>query len=37
MNSGCRAKSNADFIARMGIVEEGADESIYWMGLLLGS
>ncbi len=25
----CRAKSNADFIAKMGIVEEEADESIF--------
>jgi len=30
----CRAKSRADFIAKMGIVEEEADESIYWMELL---
>ncbi len=25
----CRARSNADFIAKMGIVEEEADESLY--------
>lgn len=31
----CRAKSNADFIAKMGIVEEEADESAYWMELLV--
>ena len=31
----CRAKSQADFIAKMGIVEEETDESIYWMELLL--
>ncbi|MBU1424051.1 MAG: four helix bundle protein [Gammaproteobacteria bacterium] len=30
----CRAKSAADFIAKMGIVEEEADECIYWMELL---
>ncbi len=30
----CRAKSNADFISRMGTVEEEADECIYWMELL---
>ena len=30
----CRARSQADFIAKMGIVEEEADESIYWMELL---
>ena len=31
----CRAKSQADFIAKMGNVEEEADESIYWMEILL--
>jgi len=31
----CRAKSNADFISKMGIVEEEADESLYWMELLI--
>jgi len=30
-----RAKSLADFISKMGIVEEEADETIYWMGLLV--
>ena len=33
----CRAKSKADFIAKMGIVEEEADESIYWMEILIES
>ena len=33
----CRARSQADFIAKMGIVEEEADESIYWMELLVDS
>jgi four helix bundle protein len=33
--SACRAKSTADFISKMGIVEEEADESIYWMELLI--
>src|ERR1700759_3506457 len=33
----CRAKSAADFIAKMGIVEEEADESIYWVELLVES
>ncbi len=32
-----RAKSTADFIAKMGIVEEEADESLYWMELLIES
>ncbi|MFH1908627.1 MAG: four helix bundle protein [Chloroflexota bacterium] len=31
----CRAKSTADFIAKMGIVEEESDESVYWMELLV--
>jgi len=29
-----RAKSPADFIAKMALVEEEADESLYWMELL---
>jgi four helix bundle protein len=31
----CRAKSPADFISKMGTVEEETDESIYWMELLV--
>jgi len=31
----CRARSNADFVSKMGIVEEEADESLYWMELLI--
>lgn len=27
----CRAKSIGDFIAKMGIVEEGADETLFWL------
>src|SRR4028118_2342820 len=33
----CRAKSKADLIAKLAIVEEEADESLYWMELLLES
>jgi len=33
--SACRAKSPADFISKMGTVEEEADESIYWLELLV--
>ena len=29
----CRAKSTADFIAKMGIVEEEADETLFWLEL----
>jgi four helix bundle protein len=32
--SACRAKSAADFVAKMHIVQEEADESLYWMELL---
>jgi four helix bundle protein len=31
----CRAKSTADFINKLSIVEEEADESVYWMELLI--
>jgi four helix bundle protein len=31
----CRARSRPDFIAKMGIVEEEADESSYWIELLI--
>ena len=33
--SSCRAKSRADFIAKMGIVEEEGDESLFCMELLV--
>lgn len=33
----CRARSAADFIAKLKIVEEEADETIYWLELLLES
>ncbi len=33
----CRARSQAEFVAKMGIVEEEADESMYWMELLIES
>jgi len=33
----CRAKSRADFLAKMRIVEEEADESCYWMELIVES
>jgi four helix bundle protein len=31
----CRAKSNADFINKLRIVEEESDESLFWMELLV--
>jgi len=31
----CRARSNADFISKMGIVEAEADECGYWLELLV--
>ena len=33
----CRAKSTADFLHKLSIVEEEADESIYWLELLIDS
>jgi four helix bundle protein len=30
----CRARSRADFISKMGIVEEEADESLFWLELI---
>lgn len=33
----CRGKSTADFLAKLAIVEEEADESIYWIELLVDS
>lgn len=35
--SSIRAKSPADFVAKMGIVEEECDESLFWMELLIES
>ena len=35
--SACRARSAADFIAKMTIVEEEIDESVYWLELLVES
>ena len=32
--SACRGKSKADFIAKLGIVEEEADESGFWLEML---
>jgi len=31
----CRGRSKAEFIAKIGIVEEEADESAYWMELII--
>lgn len=31
----CRGKSKADFISKLGIVEEEADESSYWMEIII--
>jgi len=30
----CRARSRAEFIAKLGIVEEEADESLFWLELI---
>ena len=31
----CRARSHAEFIAKMGIVEEEADESTFWLNIII--
>lgn len=33
----CRARSRADMIAKLGIVEEEADETLYWLEMLVAS
>ena len=33
----CRAKSNADFINKLRVVEEECDESLFWMELLVNN
>src|SRR6266576_1118637 len=33
----CRARSRAEFVAKLGIVEEEADESGFWMELIMES
>lgn len=33
--SACRGKSTADVLAKLAIVEEEADETIYWLELLI--
>jgi four helix bundle protein len=31
----CRARSKAEFISRLGVVDEEADESALWLGLIM--
>lgn len=33
----CRARSRAEFIAKIGIVEEEADETAFWLELIIDS
>jgi four helix bundle protein len=33
----CRARSRAEFIAKIGVVEEGADETSFWLELIVDS
>lgn len=35
--SACRARSDADFVSKIGITLEEADESVYWMELIVES
>ena len=31
----CRARSRAEFVVKMGVVEEEADETVYWIEMLV--
>ncbi|MEO8041577.1 MAG: four helix bundle protein [Acidobacteriota bacterium] len=33
----CRARSNAEFMSKIGIVEEETDESVFWMEMLVNA
>src|SRR6187399_5869 len=33
--SACRARSRAEFIAKIGVVEEEADETLFWLELIV--
>jgi len=33
----CRARSGADFVSKLGIVLEEADETLFWLELLVDS
>jgi four helix bundle protein len=33
----CRARSSAEFVSKLGVVVEEADESLYWLEMLLDS
>lgn len=33
----CRARSQADFVSKIGVVEEESDESLYWLELIVES
>ena len=33
----CRARSKADIVSKLGLVEEEADETLYWLELLVES
>jgi four helix bundle protein len=35
--SACRARSRAEFIAKMGVVEEESDETLFWLELMVDS
>jgi four helix bundle protein len=33
----CRARSTADMIAKLSVVEEEADETVFWLGMLVNA
>jgi four helix bundle protein len=34
--SACRARSKAEFVSKIGVVEEEADETLFWLEMLVG-
>ena len=35
--SACRARSHAEFVSKMGVVEEESDEALFWLELMVES
>jgi four helix bundle protein len=36
-HAACRARSRAEFVAKLGVVVEEADETEHWLGVLVGT
>jgi four helix bundle protein len=37
VRAACRARSHAEFTARIGVVAEEADETVYWLDMIAGA